>query len=279
MANWSKLGIIAGAGALPARIAAKCRALGRPCFVARLPGENDPDLAAFPGAEFAFGEVSARFAALRAFGCDAVVFAGQARRPDLSALRLDGAGLALLPKFAIAAGKGDDALQRLLVTSFEEVGFRVLAVEEILRDALAPSGALGAIRPDAPALSDIAKGAALVAALDTFDVGQGCVVRFGLVLAIEAQEGTDAMLARAATLRREAEVGGVLIKRCKPSQERRIDLPTIGLATLEGVADAGLAGIALEAGGALIVDAPSVQARADALGLFVFGFDPAGLSS
>jgi UDP-2,3-diacylglucosamine hydrolase len=279
MANWSRLGIIAGAGALPARIAAKSQALGRPCFVARLPGAHDPALAGFAGGEFGFGQVEARFAALRAFGCDGVVFAGQVRRPNLSDLRVDGAGLALLPKFAIAAGKGDDALQRLLVTSFEAAGFHVLAVEEILGDALAPTGPLGAIRPDGAALSDIAKGAALIAALDAFDVGQGCVVRAGLVLAIEAQEGTDAMLARAAMLRSDAQFGGVLIKRCKPSQERRIDLPTIGLATLEGAAHAGLAGIALEAKGALIVDAPEVRACADGLGLFVFGFDPADLPS
>lgn len=275
MANWSRLGIIAGAGALPVRIAAKCRALGRPCFVARLPGASDPALAQYPGGEFGFGQVEARFEALRAFGCDCVVFAGQVRRPNLSALRLDGAGLALLPKFVIAASQGDDALQRLLVTSFEAAGFSVLAVEEILGDALAAAGPLGAISPDAAALRDIAKGAALIAALDAFDVGQGCVVRAGLVLAIEAQEGTDAMLARAADMRGDAPFGGVLIKRCKPSQERRIDLPTIGLATLEGAAGAGLAGIALEAKGALIVDAQDVLARADALGLFVFGFDPA----
>ncbi len=272
MANWSRLGIIAGGGALPARLAAHCQALGKACFVARLPGGDDPALAGFPGGEFAFGQVDARFKALRAFGCDAAVFAGHVRRPDLKALRLDAGGLALLPKVISAAQAGDDALLRVMVTAFEAAGLPVLAVEDVLGALLARAGPLGAHRPDETALADIAKGAALVAALDAFDVGQGCVLRDGLVLAVEAQEGTDAMLARVAGLRAAGDTGGVLVKRCKPSQERRIDLPTIGLTTLEGAFTAGLAGIAIEADGALIVDAPAVRQRADTLGLFVFGF-------
>lgn len=251
-----------------------CHTLGKACFVARLPGASDPALQSFPGEEFAFGQVDARFAALRAFGCDAVVFAGNVQRPDLKALRLDAGGLALLPKVMRAARGGDDALMRVMVEAFEGGGFSVLAVEAVFGALLAKAGPLGALSPETSALEDIQTGAAVVAALDRFDVGQGCVVREGLVLAIEAQEGTDAMLERVAALPRVNAQSGVLIKRCKPSQERRIDLPTIGMMTLEGAAKAGLAGIAVEAAGALIIDGPAVAMRANALGLFVFGFAP-----
>ena len=116
-----------------------------------------------------------------------------------------------------------------------------------------------------------------MAALGDLDIGQGCVVCEGLVLAVEAQEGTDAMLARIATLP-EAIRGtphtrrGVLVKRPKPGQERRIDLPTVGLSTVEHVAAAGLAGLAVEAEGALMLGRDKMQAAAERLGIFIYGF-------
>ena len=128
-------------------------------------------------------------------------------------------------------------------------------------------------------MDDIARGASVVAALGDLDIGQGCVVCEGLVLAVEAQEGTDAMLERCAALpetirgtvnRRR----GVLVKRPKPAQERRIDLPTVGVSTVEKVAAAGLAGLAVEAGGALMLGRAEMQATADRLGVFIVGFEP-----
>jgi len=275
MAHWRRLGLIAGGGPLPLRLAAHSEALGRPCFVARLPGLAAPGLEAFAGAEFGFGEIAARFAAMRAFGVDAVVFAGHVRRPDFAALKVDAQGLRLLPKVLAAAALGDDALNRALVETCEAEGFRVLAVEEVLGGLLARAGPLGSAAPDAAARADIAKAAALVAALGPFDVGQGAVVRDGLVLAVEAQEGTDAMLRRVAEIAPASPPRGVLVKRPKPQQERRVDLPVIGPATLVGLAAAGLAGVAIEAGAALIVDGEAVRAQADAHGLFVFGFEAA----
>jgi DUF1009 family protein len=104
------------------------------------------------------------------------------------------------------------------------------------------------------------------------DVGQGAVARSGRIIDSEKQDGTDAMLRRVATL---GGTGGVLVKRPKPQQERRIDLPTIGVATVRGAAEAGLAGVAVEAGGALVVDQAAVAALADELGVFVYGFTEA----
>lgn len=268
---WSRLGLVAGAGLLPLRIAQHCAALGRACFVARLPGETAPELAAFPGATFPLGELGARFAALQAFGADAVVFAGKVQRPDFKALQVDAMGLRLLPRFLAAAARGDDALHRLVVEVCEGEGFQVLAVEQVLGGVLAREGPLGECAPSMQDRADIAKGAGLVAALGPYDVGQGCVVREGVVLAVEAQEGTDAMLQRVAAIAPCDPPRGVLVKRPKPMQERRIDLPVIGPSTLAGLAAAGLAGVAIEAGAALIVDPEAVREAADAQGLFVCG--------
>jgi hypothetical protein len=215
--------------------------------------------------------MAARFAALRAFAVDGVVFAGKVQRPEWRSLKVDAQGLRLLPRFVAAASRGDDALHRLIAEVFEAEGLAVLGVEEVLGGLLAREGALGAITPSTEDQADIAKGAALVAALGPFDVGQGCVVREGVVLAVETLEGTDAMLQRTGALQQAKPRGGVLVKRCKPAQDRRIDLPTIGPATVELANRANLVGVAVEAGGALILDAQLVAARADALGLFVAG--------
>ncbi|MGB1088642.1 MAG: UDP-2,3-diacylglucosamine diphosphatase LpxI domain-containing protein, partial [Alphaproteobacteria bacterium] len=115
-------------------------------------------------------------------------------------------------------------------------------------------------------------------ALGAFDVAQGAVVCDGLVLAVEAAEGTDAMLARVATLSsdlrgHEGALRGVLVKVTKPAQDRQIDQPTIGPATILNAHKAGLAGVAIEAEHGLIVDREETIATADRLGLFIFGLD------
>ena len=279
MAGPRKLAIVAGGGALPIVLAEACAAQQRPFYVARVAGFADPALARFDGGDFGPGEFGARNAALKAAGCDAVVVAGVVTRPDFATLKFDARGLALAPKLIAAAGGGDDALLRVLVRDFEEDGFQVIGAHEAAPELLLAPGALGAVQPSEAAHADIAKAAAVAAALGAWDIGQGLVVCDGLVLAVEAQEGTDRMLARVAELPRPirgaAEARrGVLLKRPKPQQERRIDLPTIGVDTLERAASAGLAGVAVEADGALVIDKPALAARADALGLFVFGFAP-----
>ena len=145
----------------------------------------------------------------------------------------------------------------------------------------APQGALGALSPTEDQWSDIRKAAAIVAALGPFDVGQAAVVASGFTLAIEAAEGTDGVLARCAALPQAARGGerrnGVLLKRPKPGQELRVDLPTIGADTVLGAHAAGLAGVAVEAGLTLVIDRETVAREADRLGLFVYGFTPAEL--
>jgi len=189
----------------------------------------------------------------------------------------------MIPAFLAAASKGDDALLRVLLEEHEREGFAVLGAEEVMGDLLATAGAWGAVAPTDAQRKDIIKAAKIAAAIGALDIGQGAIVCSGVVLAVEAQEGTDAMLARTATLpvavRGDASNRrGVLVKRPKPIQERRIDLPVIGVTTLENAAAAGLAGIAVEAHGALVAQRQQLIARADALGLFLYGFTRAEVS-
>tara|TARA_R110002124_G_scaffold215290_6_gene381231 strand:+ start:878 stop:1723 length:846 start_codon:yes stop_codon:yes gene_type:complete len=273
------LGLIAGLGDLPVAIAENAVATGQGVYVLRLKGFEEPRLENYPGTVIGLGEIGKLYASLKAAGCRDVLFAGIVKRPNFKDLKLDMRGAALLPKVLAEAGKGDDALLRLLVAEMEKQGFNVIGSDAAHAALRAPSGHLAGPAPSDTAMDDIARGASVVAALGDLDIGQGCVVCEGLVLAVEAQEGTDAMLERCAALpetirgtvnRRR----GVLVKRPKPAQERRIDLPTVGVSTVEKVAAAGLAGLAVEAGGALMLGRAEMQATADRLGVFIVGFEP-----
>lgn len=265
------LGILAGGGDLPARLIEACRRAGRAVFVVAFEGQCDPaTVSGVPHAWVRLGAAGRTLRHLKEAGAVDLVMAGAIRRPSLAALRPD----AWAAKFLLKTGAmalGDDGLLRALIRELEaSEGFRVVGVESLMPAALAEEGPLGRIAPDEGARADIRRGLEVAKAMGALDVGQGAVVQEGLVLAVEAIEGTDAMLARAATLKREGR-GGVLAKARKPDQEGRADLPTIGVATVKNAAAAGLAGIAVEAGGALIVDRDAVAAAADAAGLFVLG--------
>ncbi len=271
-----KVGVIAGGGALPVRLAEACRLTGRPYFIARIAGMAERALQEHPGAEFGLGEMGARFKALKAAGVEAVALVGMVKRPDFATLKLDARAALMLPRVLAAAKKGDDAILRVIVEECEREGFAVIGADAIAGDLLAPRGVLAGAAPDANVEADIAKGMDVAAELGRFDIAQGCVVCDGFVLALEAAEGTDAMLRRVAELP-EAGRGttaarrGVLVKRAKPIQDRRVDLPVIGVETIAGAARAGLAGVAVEAGASLILDRPAVIAAAQAQGLFVVG--------
>jgi DUF1009 family protein len=193
------------------------------------------------------------------------------RRPSLSELGLDWRGVQLFAKLG-AAALGDNGLLAGIGRELEREGFRLIGASEILAGSVVMSGVLGRHQPDEQAQADIAHGIKVANALGVVDVGQSVVVQQGLVLGVEAIEGTDAMLQRVGPLRRDG-LGGVLVKIAKPQQDRRIDLPTIGPATVGLAAVAGLRGIAVEAGGAIILDPDDTVAAADAAGLFLIALD------
>jgi DUF1009 family protein len=266
----AKLGIIAGAGDLPVRLIEVCREEGREFFVIAFPGQTDPaTVADVDHAWVRLGAAGTALAKLRAAAVEELVMVGAISRPSLKELRPDLKTMRFMAKLGGGA-LGDDGLLGNVVKALEDEGFRIRGIDELLHQLLAVPGPYGRLRPDAQAESDIRRAIVVVRALGAVDVGQAAVVQQGIVLGVEAAEGTDALLARAGTLRRDGP-GGVLVKLKKPGQERRADLPTIGRSTVAGAAAAGLAGIAVEAGAALVVDAPAVTKAADEAGLFVTG--------
>ncbi len=268
-----RLGVIAGSGELPRLMIAACRDRQRPAFVAAITGACDP--ATVANSEHGWFDIAAvgrLVESLRQHACRDVVLAGPVPLPDMRALRPDWQGLRLLPRVARAAMQGDDALLRTLVDFLEEQGFRVVGADQVIADLVAPPGPLGRIAPDEGDRDDIERGLQAARAIGALDIGQAAVVRAGRVLALEAAEGTDAMLRRCAEIAPPGR-GGVLVKAAKPGQERRVDLPTIGVATVAGAAAARLKGIAVEAGAALVIDRAGVTRAADEAGLFVVGVE------
>lgn len=280
MAAYAKLGLIAGGGELPLLLAEHLKASGSPYFVARIEPHADTALEGHPGVTLGLGQMGTRMQAMRDAGVDAIVVIGQVPRPDVSKLQLDEGAIAMLPAIMGALQEGDDTLLRALLNEHEKAGFRVLGADAVMADLLATSGVWGAISPTPKQFGDVKRAAKLAAAIGSYDVGQGVVVADGIVLAVEAQEGTDRMLARVAefpeALRGTTERRrGVLVKRPKPIQDLRIDLPVVGVRTIEGAAAAGLAGVAVQAGSALVVRRDAIIAAADTAGLFLLGFEPA----
>jgi DUF1009 family protein len=274
------LGIIAGGGDLPRAIAESVMGSGRRVFVLALRGSADPWVAAYAHEWIALGETSKAFKALRDGGVGDVVLVGRVERPKFSEIRLDAKAVMLAPRVMAAALKGDDALLRSLVDLFDREGFRAVSVADAAPGLIVGEGIVGRRAPSKENAGDIALGFKVVRALGALDVGQAAVVCNGLTLAVEAAEGTDRMLARVTDLPEHIrgtpqKRRGVLVKAPKPIQDRKTDLPVVGKQTVENAAAMGLAGIAVEAGGALIVDRGAVGDLADKLGLFVVGIAPA----
>ncbi len=265
-----KLGIVAGGGELPARLIEVCRRKGREVFVVAFKGHTEP--ATVSGVDHVWvrlGAASAAIEPLRAAGVHDLVMAAPIKRPSLAELRPN----LRVARFFAQVGKralGDDGLLRAVIQGIEEEGFSVVGIDDILDDLMAEAKTYGRHEPDEQAWRDIERGVEVAKTIGAQDIGQAAVVQQGIVLGVEAVEGTDALLARCAGLRREG-AGGVLVKIKKPQQERRADLPTIGTRTVLDAAAAGLRGIAVEAGGTLIVDPADVTALADESGLFVVG--------
>ncbi len=268
-----KLAIFAGSGDLPGRIVSTCRDVGRDVFVVAFDGITEADaIGDAPHAWVRLGAIDKTISLMHEAGCEDVVLAGPVDRISLSSLGIDRRGLKVLMRHGLGA-MGDNKLLSLIVAELEGENFRVVGIDEILSDILAPTGPIGTLVPDDEAQADIDAGVAVALALGALDVGQAVVVQQGVVLGVEAAEGTDALLARCAALRYDGR-GGVMVKLKKPGQERRADLPAVGLLTIKAAQDAGLVGIAVEAGGSIVVDRVDVGRAADAAGLFIVGIEP-----
>lgn len=274
-----RLAIIAGSGKLPLFLAEAARAAGEDPFVLRLKNEADDIWQGFDNAVIGVGDMAGLSALFRQHDIRRVVMSGAVkRRPAFGEIRVNLKSLLKLPMAlkTLMAG-GDDAVLRMVISLIEAQGCEVLGAHEVLPGLLASVGPLGAVSPDTDDERDIERAAEAAEALGRLDVGQGAVAVGGRIVALEGVEGTDAMLSRVEGLRAEGRISrrrrGVLVKLCKPQQDLRADLPTIGVSTVENARAAGLAGIAVEAGRALVVEREAMIAAADAAGLFVVGLD------
>lgn len=263
----SRTAIIAGRGGLPAALVA---AMAERPFVAALEGFAptgvEPDLT------FRVERLVPFLRALEAEGVSRVCFAGAVQRPRLDPALFDPETATMVPRLLAAMGQGDDATLREVLAIFAEAGFALVGVPDIAPGLVPGAGVLcGAVSERDR--EDAARAALIVAALGQVDVGQGAVVQQGLCLAVEALPGTDAMLAGVAAIPvglRPSGAKGVFFKAPKPSQDRRIDLPALGVETVRRVAEAGLGGIVFEAGGVICLDLPAMLAEAEARGLFLW---------
>ena len=271
------LGLICGAGTVPFAVADAVKRRGRPVVLFPLRGWADAAaVRAWPHHWIALGQFG-RFCRLaRAERCRDLVLVGGLVRPSLRQLRLDWGTLRQMPLIIRSFRGGDDHLLSGMGRMFEGAGFRLVGAHEAAPDITAPIGALGRLKPAAAMENDIARGFALLTAMSAFDVGQAAVVAGRRVLAVEAAEGTDAMLERVAAMRESGRISlpagsGVLVKAPKRRQDRRFDLPSIGPDTVIGAAKAGLAGIAVIAGATIVAEPQRIVEEADRAGLFVVG--------
>lgn len=274
-----RLAIVAGRGRLPVDIAHAVLAAGEDPFIITLNGESRDFPVEFEQEAINLADGTRLLSIIKDNNIDRVILSGGInRRPDFSELRLPLRLLKIVPIFARALTEaGDDKLLRVVISMIETSGCRVIGAQELVPDLLAQTGTLTDGKPDRKDWENIATACAGANALGALDIGQGAVAVGGRIVALEGAEGTDGMLERVAQLRERGRISpnrkGVLVKLCKPQQDVRADLPSIGPDTIRNVHDAGLSGIALDAGRALILNRELVVAEADRLGLFVVGID------
>lgn len=273
----SPIGLVAGGGVMPFAVADSLAARGIDPVLFALRGVCDPvRVERFRHHWVSIGQYGRVVRLLRAENCKDLVFIGTLVRPALSEIRLDWDTLRVMGRVLVAFRGGDDHLLTGISRIFEQDGFRLVGVRDVAADLLMPEGHLSRTVPDQSAASDIARGLDVLRALGPFDIGQAAVVIDGHVVAVEDIEGTDGLLARVAQLRSQNRIRakaarGVLVKAPKIGQDLRFDLPTVGPRTVEGAAKAGLAGIAIAAGNAIVVEPQTMIEKADAAGLFVTG--------
>ncbi len=265
-----KLGIIAGGGELVNELCSACSHSGRQYFVVGIKGNADPGkLQGTPHKIIRLGAIGELLSELKRQAVKEIVMVGSIKRPSWQEVRPDLRAMKLLPRF-LSGRQGDGDVLKIAITELEKEGFRVVGVEQVLPGLLTPVGNIGRYSPSPQVRKDIAVGLSVATAIGDLDIGQAVVVQQGLILGIEAAEGTDCLISRCGLLSKAGEKG-TLIKVRKSFQDPRADLPTIGPYTIKRVQESGLGGIALQACASLIVQRRKVIELADKYGIFLIG--------
>ncbi len=271
------LALICGGGSLPLTVAESVVKRGRPVVLFPLRGAAEGvAVERFTHHWMYIGQLGKFFRLAREADCREVVFIGSLVRPSIWQVHPDLKGLTFLLRVLAAYRGGDDHLLSGMGRLLEQQGFILRGAQEVAPEILVPEGTLGRVQASERDRADIDLGLDYLRASGAFDVGQAVVVAGKHVLAVEAAEGTDAMLARMAEMRANGRVrspagSGVLVKAPKPGQDRRFDLPSIGPLTVEGVVRAGLAGIAVVAGSTIVAEPERLIAAADRAKIFLIG--------
>jgi UDP-2,3-diacylglucosamine hydrolase len=278
MTNATKLALIAGGGQLPVEVADYAARTGRPYIVVRIEGLSDAALNHHPGHTLGLGDFAKLFEILITEQCKAVTMCGYVQRPDFTTLDHSGNNTRALSSIQQAGRGGDDSLLRQVAKVIAAQGFHIEGAHEANPDLLIAGGLQAGPDPSPEAMEDAQEALRIASAIGGLDIGQAVVVAGRVTLAVEAQEGTQNLLKRIPTLPANVRGSltqrkGVLAKLPKPIQDLRLDMPTIGIATVEDASAAGLSGIVGRKDHLLIVDKPAVFAKAAELGLFIYGLD------
>ncbi len=274
--NITRLAIIAGSGDLPFLLRDAAIAREIPVFILGFEQTTAPEL--MDGVDHAWvslGDIAHTLQLMKENQVSHIVLGGRIPRPSLRSIRPSVAATRILARLGSAFFSGDNSLLTTVIHVLEEEGLRVIGIDDLLQNLLAPAGPLGRFLPNKQSQTDIAVGVRVAHQLGAMDIGQSVVIKQGIVLGVEAAEGTDELILRCANYSDNAERGGVLVKAKKPNQERRADLPAIGPQTIQNIAAAGFDGVAIEAGGTLVIDRAQVLKLADELGVFIIGFSTA----
>jgi DUF1009 family protein len=267
--NQNKVGIIAGGGDLPHKIVASLKQNKREFYIIAINGEAEHN---FDGLPHIFCEIAQVGRILDCFhkqNVKEIVLAGKVNRPSFSSLKPDSIGVKLLASITKNKLFGDNSVLSTIVEFIEKEGFIVKGAEEYNNDFLTSKGVLTSKHPTEQDIQDIEHGKLIIQKLGALDIGQSTIIEHGLVLGVEAAEGTDELIKRCKSLKREAFFSGCLIKMKKTTQDKRVDLPTIGIDTISHIYSSGFAGIAIESENTLIIDQQEVINLANNLNIFI----------
>ena len=262
------LGLIAGNTTFPIRFADEARRNDRPVIAVAHRGETPPELESH--VDFIewikVGELGKMIDTFKNRGVRQAAMAGGINRIRLfGGVKLDARGAALL--YRLKSTK-DDVIMRGIADELSKEGIEIVPCTLYLSDCLVRKGVLTKSQPTEDEQKDIQVGIDALRAMGAQDIGQLVVVREGVIVAVEAVEGSDN------AIRRGGELGGkgsVVVKFAKPTQDMRFDVPTVGVRTIETMSKVGARVLALEAGRSLIVDEEKVVALADSNGIVILG--------
>ncbi len=264
-----RIAIVAGKGEMPLHVAAEATANGHEVLLFPIEGSANANFSTHPHIPLKIGQIGKFFDSMKAQDCHDMVLVGKFERPELSQVAFDWGAVKRIPDMMALLMGGDNAILERITAFFEQEGVKVHAVPDIAPGLMVQAGVLSQRKPNAQMQADAALGFEVLNTIGQFDIGQACVVHNGRVLAVEAAEGTDGMLARLQGMK--AARSAVLVKAPKPKQELRNDMPVIGAHTINLAAQIGIAAIALKAGGVLLAGREETIAVADLHNMAAWG--------